>query len=274
MHYDPIKQSLGHIFNRWLLTRRLFYRLLDLLLLRTWHIHKEIKRFARKHPPDKSINVLDAGSGFGQYTHYMARKNKTWNITAIDLKEDEINACRSFFEKSGISHVHFQTEDLTRFTNKEAYDLILSVDVMEHIEDDRSVFTNFFESLKPGGLLLVNTPSDKGGSGVSHGADVSFIDEHVRDGYSPQEMKEKLTEAGFMLVEAKYTYGWPGSLSWHLSMKYPIQMLGLSKLMLLVLPVYYLFVMPFALILNMADVRMQHQTGTGLIVKAWKQPKH
>ncbi len=274
MHYDPIKQSLGRLFNRWLWTRRLFYRLLDLLLLRTWHIHREIKRFARKHPPDRPVRVLDAGSGFGQYTYYMARKNSIWDITAIDLKKEEINSCQRFFEKSAISNVRFQAEDLTLFSNKEAYDLILSVDVMEHIEEDRAVFTNFFKSLKPGGLLLVNTPSDKGGSGVSHSADVSFIDEHVRDGYSPEEIRQKLTEAGFVSVETRYTYGWPGNLSWHLSMKYPIKMLGLSKLMLLVLPIYYLLVMPIALILNMADVRMQHHSGTGLLVKAWKHSKH
>lgn len=273
MHYDPIKQRLGRLFNRWLFTRRVFYRLLDVLLLRTWHIHKEIKRFTRETPSGRPVRVLDAGSGFGQYTYYMARKNKNWDITAIDLKKDEIDSCQRFFDKSAIGHVRFQVEDLTTFSNKGAYDLILSVDVMEHIEEDRAVFVNFFESLKPGGLLLINTPSDKGGSGVSHSADVSFIDEHVRDGYSPEEIRQKLKEAGFSKIETRYTYGWPGNLSWHLSMKYPIQMLSMSKFMLFLLPLYYLLVMPLSLILNAADVRMQHQSGTGLLVRAWKHSK-
>ena len=45
MQYDPIKRSLGNIFNRSSALRKLFYSLLDLLLLRAWHVHKELKKF-------------------------------------------------------------------------------------------------------------------------------------------------------------------------------------------------------------------------------------
>ena len=37
-----------------------------------------------------------------------------------------------------------------------------------------------------------------------------------------------------------------------------------------VLNVYYLLTYPIAFLLNMADVRMDHRTGTGLVVKAWR----
>ena len=47
-------------------------------------------------------------------------------------------------------------------------------------------------------------------------------------------------------------------------------MLQASKLFLIVLPFYYLIAYPIAFVLNMADVRVKHATGTGLIVKAWK----
>ena len=43
MQYDPIKRRLGHLFNRTPTLRILFYRLLDLLLLRSWHIRRELK---------------------------------------------------------------------------------------------------------------------------------------------------------------------------------------------------------------------------------------
>ena len=66
MEYDPIKQSLGKAFNSTPALRRLFYKLLDLLLLRTWHVKKEIREWSRgrKGP----ANILDAGMGFGQNT--------------------------------------------------------------------------------------------------------------------------------------------------------------------------------------------------------------
>ncbi len=160
--------------------------------------------------------------------------------------------------------------DLVEFIEKEKYSLILSVDVMEHIQDDENVFGNFYESLFPGGLLLISTPSDKGGSDVHHHHSNSFIEEHVRDGYGVNEIKTKLEKAGFSNISTRYTYGKPGQLSWKLSMKYPILLLNLSKLFFVILPFYYLITFPFSLLLNILDVNKIHKTGTGLIVKAWK----
>jgi hypothetical protein len=71
-------------------------------------------------------------------------------------------------------------------------------------------------------------------------------------------------------VMARYSYGTPGQISWRLSMKYPILMLNKSRLFFILLPFYYLIVYPFALILNLIDVRHPHASGTGLIVKAIK----
>ncbi len=270
MQYEPVKQTLGKLFSRSPRTRKLFYRLLDILLLRTWHIHKSLKEYARSRDRSQSLQVLDAGSGFGQYSYYMARKFPNWQITGIDIKEEETEACTRFFRQAGLSNARFEPHDLTAFEQPDTYDLILSVDVMEHIEDDRRVFSNFFRSLRPGGLLLISTPSDQGGSDVHHQDDSSFIDEHVRDGYAAAEIEQKLAGAGFKPVETAYTYGRPGSISWRISMKYPIMMLGKSRAFLFILPFYYLLTMPFTLALNLADLRMKHRSGTGLQVKARK----
>ena len=53
------------------------------------------------------------------------------------------------------------------------------------------------EALRPGGYVIVNTPSDLGGSDVSGEGDESFIGEHVRDGYNRAELEAKLVRAGF-----------------------------------------------------------------------------
>ena len=47
MQYDPVKRQLGSVFKRSPFLRRLFYRLLDLLLLRAWHVHRELRAWAR-----------------------------------------------------------------------------------------------------------------------------------------------------------------------------------------------------------------------------------
>lgn len=273
MQYDPIKRSLGKVFNKNPFLRKLFYQLLDLLLLRAWHIRKELRRRSRTAPEVKAI--LDAGSGFGQYTYRMARWFRNTEIKAVDIKPEQIEDCNQFMQKARLSNrVKFEIADLTQFQEPTKYDVILSVDVMEHIEEDVQVFRNFHDSMKNGGLLLISTPSDQGGSD-SHDHDHEdgvhgFIDEHVRDGYNIQDIETKLKSVGFAKVEARYSYGTPGKISWKLSMKYPILLLGVSKIFFLILPFYYILVFPVALILNSFDLGMSHKSGTGLIVKAWK----
>jgi hypothetical protein len=142
---------------------------------------------------------------------------------------------------------------------------------MEHIEEDLLVFRNFYNSLKKDGILLISTPSDRGGSDVHNDNEASFIDEHVRDGYSIKDITGKLALAGFKSVEAGYTYGKPGNISWKLSMKYPIQMLNISYLFFLLLPFYYLLFFPISIILNIFDLCITHNTGTGLLVTARKE---
>jgi hypothetical protein len=83
-------------------------------------------------------------------------------------------------------------------------------------------------------------------------------------------MKEKLKLAGFTKAKTHYSYGKPGQISWRLSMSIPMKMLNLSKAFFIILPFYYLIVMPIALVLNFIDSHTAHSTGTGLIVKAWK----
>ncbi len=269
MQYEPIKRSLGKFFAGSLFMRKTLYFLLDLLLIHTWHVKKALRKIVRQFPGDAS--VLDAGSGFGQYTWHMSKMNSRWNIKAIDINSEQIEDCNRFFGKTGFSgRVKFYTVDLTALDDLNCYNIILSVDVMEHIEEDVLVFKNFYKSLKENGILLISTPSDKGGSDVHNDKEESFIDEHVRDGYSIKDITGKLSLAGFRYIEAGYTYGKPGNISWRLSMKYPIKMLNVSYLFFIILPFYYLIFFPVSVILNIFDLRLTHKTGTGLLVTARK----
>lgn len=273
MQYDPIKKSLGKVFNNTPRLRIIFYRLLDLLLLRSWYIRRALKVW-KKHAP-ANASILDAGSGFGQYVWRLSQMGEEFQIVGVDVKSEQIEDCNTFFTRMDLSkRVSFREVDLTTFSDTDTYDLALSVDVMEHILEDEKVMRNLCGSLRKGGMLLISTPSDQGGSDTDHHhseeGTTGFIDEHVRDGYNIDEIQEKLLRAGFSSVEAKYTYGPYGSLAWRLSMKYPIVMLNFSKLFFIILPFYYLVVYPVAYVLNHIDVRGTHTKGTGLLVKAIK----
>lgn len=269
MQYEPIKKSLEKFLGPVFL-RKAFYMLLDILLLRTWHVKKTLKKISIQLSCNAS--VLDAGSGFGQYTWRMARLNRYWKIDAVDINPHHVRECRDFFRKSGFSdRVKFYEGDLTRLSAPENYNFILSVDVMEHIKEDEMVFRNFYKALRSEGILLISTPSDRGGSDVHSDSDKSFIDEHVRDGYGIDEITGKLVSSGFDNVNARYTYGKPGNISWRLSMKYPVRMLNISYLFFIVLPFYYLVLSPFIILLNIFDLTLTHKSGTGLLVIAVKK---
>jgi len=268
MEYDPIKNKLGVFFNASPALRKLFYNLLDLLLLRTWHIHKELRIWAKTAPA--KANILDAGMGFGQYSYWMAKKHPEWNIFGVDVKDEQVADCNNFFTKTGKTNAKFEVADLTKFQHPDKYDFALSVDVMEHILEDVEVFKNIHASLHKGGMLLISTPSDQGGSDAESNEDGSFIGEHVRNGYNINEIEQKLKTGGFSKVEARYSYGVPGHISWVLSMKYPMKILSVTKAFIIILPFYYLITFPFCLILNAMDRDGKHAKGTGLIVKAWK----
>jgi len=269
MQYDPIKRTLGNVFNRSTGLRKLFYSLLDLLLLRAWHIHKELRAWGMVFG-EQPMQILDAGAGYGQYSYWLQKRFRNCSILAVDVKDEQVADCNKFFQSMGAGNVKFEVGDLTKFSNPDHYDLIVCVDVMEHILEDEMVFRNFVASMKKGSMLIISTPSDQGGSDV-HGDDqTSFIEEHVRDGYNIKDIEDKLRRAGFSKVEARYSYGAPGKVAWRLSMKYPIQMLGISKLFFILLPFYYVIAYPVSFVLNYFDTYMKHPTGTGLIVKAWK----
>src|SRR3974390_3355338 len=103
MQYDPIKRSLGNVFNKSPFLRKTFYNLLDLLLLRAWHVHKELRAWKKARPTlakgglnslpsegsGEAVSVLDAGAGFGQYTYWLHKHNPSWKILSVDVKDEQ-----------------------------------------------------------------------------------------------------------------------------------------------------------------------------------------
>jgi len=266
LKYDPVKKIIGGFVGDSVVRRKLFYKLLGLMFLREWHVKRELRRILGRS--EKPIRVFDAGSGFGQYTYYCATRFPDSSIYAVDVKSEQIEHCRRFFTSASITNVQFAVEDLAAMQHQDAFDLALSVDVMEHIADDVSVFGNLYRSLKPGGILLVNTPSTLGGSDAHSPEDTSFIEEHARTGYGVEEIRSKLRSVGFTVERIAFTYGPYGSLAWRLGIKYPMVMVNASRLFFLLLPFYYVLTFPFTLVLMYLDYALPNRTGTGLLVVA------
>lgn len=271
MQYDPIKDRLGALARRHPVLQRLLYGVLDTLFLRAWYVRREVRHLLSAYPLDEPIRVLDAGTGFGQYAYFVARAFPNAKVLAVDVKEDYLARAERYIQTTPqASQVRFAMDDLTALRAEGPFDLVLSVDVMEHIERDRAVFRHFARVVRPGGHVVINTPSDLGGSDVSEAGEESFIGEHVRDGYNLQELEAKLRDAGLEPVRSLYTYGPHGSQAWRLLIKRPMQMLGTSWALVPVVALYYLAALPAGLYLNAKDMEKENAAGTGVLVVAQK----
>lgn len=270
MYYDPIKNIFANTIRNYPSLRILFYKVLDLMFLRSWFVRREL-RSIRNTFSEKKIEIYDAGSGFGQYTYFMSKNLMPCEIYSVDVKEDWIQDCRNFFTLKKISNVSFAVEDLTSINHQNEFDLIVCVDVMEHIDNDVTVFSNFYKSLKLGGYLLINSPSIYGGSDVHGDEEESFIGEHARDGYSKEDLESKLHPLGFSTYKCRYTYGFWGDKAWRLGIKYPMLLLNISKVFLLILPLYYLLTFPFTLIMMFMDYSIESSRGSGINFIAKKE---
>src|SRR5690606_33226311 len=172
MDYDPVKDKLGSLFGRSPWLQRLFFATLGAVFLRNWYVRRALREVlvsrtgVARASHVRRVRVLDAGTGFGQYAYWIARNFPNTEVVAVDIKPDYLDRARAFVASQGLSdRVRFGIDDLTDLRETGPFDLILSVDVMEHIEDDRAVFANFRRVLADGGVVIVNTPSDQGGSG-------------------------------------------------------------------------------------------------------------
>ena len=267
MDYDPVKDKFGTLVAGKYWRTRLFFALLHLFFLRAWYVRRALHSVLRSKVG--SIRMLDAGTGFGQFAYWAAKQYPKLRVHAVDIKPEYLERAKTFTKQAGMdTRITYSADDLTKLQASGPYDLVLSVDVMEHIEEDERVFRNFYKVLRAGGSVIINTPSDQGGSGVAHEGETSFIGEHVRDGYGVDEITEKLQRAGFVVDDVSFAYGVFGSMAWKLSIKWPMVLLNFSFLFVLLLPIYYLFTLPAALILNAMDVSSKNDTGTGLTVVA------
>ena len=183
MKYDLLKDRISVWLDKYPKLLPILYGLMDKLFLRTWYVHRSLRRIN----PQFGSKLLDAGTGFGQYAWHTLHKYPGVHVTATDLKKDYLDRGARSFDAFGLSdRVTWKVDDLTAPNLKELFDYILAVDVLEHIVEDEMAIAHFAKLLNRGGYLIISTPSDQGGSDVHDSTQESFIGEHVRDGYNLQ----------------------------------------------------------------------------------------
>ena len=101
----------------------------------------------------RGLTVLDLGCGTGRHSVWLAESGAS--VTAVDFSEGMLTEAR---RKPGAATVRFLTHDLHHPLpfRAEAFDLVVSGLVLEHLQDLDLFFAEAHRVLKPGGRAVVS----------------------------------------------------------------------------------------------------------------------
>ena len=114
--------------------------------------HKKIKK--DKSSLLKGLNILDIGCGGGLISEPLARLGA--NVTGIDASEKNINVAKLHSSKNGLQIDYFNTSP-ENFKEFEKFDVILNLEIVEHVEDVSLYIKSCYKLLKKDGLMFTAT---------------------------------------------------------------------------------------------------------------------
>lgn len=160
-------------------------------------------RLLTKKKSFEEITLLDVGCGVGTLAFYFASLGAT--VKGIDVSQRAIDICNEAKAHLALKNVTFKKELLKK--GEEECDLVVSSEVIEHVEDEDTFLKNISSHLKPGGLLFLTTPS-KENSLYRLGFYKKFDEEvgHLRR-YTSTSLKKVLEKNHFEILEMKKSEG-------------------------------------------------------------------
>jgi SAM-dependent methyltransferase len=122
-----------------------------LAALRAWY--QGLFRLIDSDLPEPG-RALDAGCGHGAIVHELLARG--WDAHGFDVSEWLIEQARGF---SPATAERFQVGELPDVPTQGPFDLITSIEVLEHVPEPEVVLRAFYSHLSPGGRLIATTPN-------------------------------------------------------------------------------------------------------------------
>ena len=119
------------------------------------HLLSHYRRDGSQIRPFEGLTVLDVGCGGGLLCEPLARLGAT--VTGIDAAERNIKIAALHAEQSGVEVTYLTTTSEELAAKGEKYDLVLNMEVVEHVDNVPLYMKSCADLVKPGGLMLTAT---------------------------------------------------------------------------------------------------------------------
>jgi 2-polyprenyl-3-methyl-5-hydroxy-6-metoxy-1,4-benzoquinol methylase len=103
-------------------------------------------------------SVLDVGCGAGGLVAWMLERGV--DAHGIDLSPATVRVAQRFLQRRKVDSTRISADSAGRlFAAGRRFDNVVSMDCLEHIEDDRAAISDLVSLLVPGGRLLITVPA-------------------------------------------------------------------------------------------------------------------
>jgi ubiquinone/menaquinone biosynthesis C-methylase UbiE len=100
--------------------------------------------------------VLHLGTGEGDYDRTI--QSYAGKLVSCDINRRDIEFARQL--NSDLPQIEYKLEDAQSLSFQDSsFDLVISIDVLEHVEDSQAMVKEIDRVLKPGGLAIISFPS-------------------------------------------------------------------------------------------------------------------
>ncbi len=180
------------------------------------------KSLLKELPLERIETVLDLGCGQGEYAFSMARAFPNKSITALDIEPERVAKIQTIATTKGWSNLKTFLGPVEQIDPKEQqYDLIYSIDVFEHILEEKMPFEAAYQCLREDGFLIIKMPSKLQRTifpdrlFTKH---QSWLEqEHIGQVYELKDLVSRMERAGFKIHTARYADGSLSRLAWECS---------------------------------------------------------
>lgn len=188
----------------------------------TQQVSAEFARDLSADRPFEGLRILDIGCGGGLLCEPMARLGAT--VVGADAAERNIPVARIHAEQSGLDIDYRHTTAEAMAEAGEQFDVVLNMEVVEHVADPLAYLTACQQLLKPGGLHLCSTINRNPKSFVMAIIGAEWVMRWLPKGthewkmfITPDELFDLIRQAGMEPVDRKgYVFN-PVAWSWSIS---------------------------------------------------------